>query len=144
MGGTVLTKKTFWWCWWWILTQENRPWKTWTLCIQILIICSDSHPINLDYLLKVLIKLNFKKKGGTHWWSHPSFFGIIHSTKTRFIIKPHHFWQSTPSYLYQTNIKINTLILNECTDIFIILLKNSNNLFWITVPIAFKYLISKL
>ena len=40
---------------------------------------------------------------------------------------PHHYKQTTPSYLYQTNVKNNTLILSECNTLCIIRPQGGDN-----------------
>ena len=47
-----------------------------------------------------------------------------------------------PSYLYQISLEINNLILNECTNIFAIILDYKNKLLWINMNSIILYLYS--
>ena len=71
------------------------------------------------------------ERGFNHWYSCPSWWGRIKSTKLYFYTFPHRF-QPTPQYiLYQFTGNNNTLLLNECTNKFIIISNCDHTIFGI-------------
>ena len=77
------------------------------------------------------------ERGVHHCWSIPSWCGISHGTKSGFL-NPYITLTGETHHIYINYCLKNTLMLNECTTIFIEILNCKNDLVWLMMSSTFS------